>query len=109
MIFAKNLPEYSDNCKCKSDEVKWYVTLYNVDTREFKGLQYWLAHIMIRSNIPNLPDLNKELAARQIVVEFFKDPAQVSNSSLVRNANTLLLARGAKINFDKVMNWVGKS
>ena len=35
-------------------------------------------------------DMEKRLAAREIVVNFFKDPVQVSNSNLMRYANTLL-------------------
>ena len=42
-------------------------------------------------------------------MNFFKDAAQVSNSNLVRNANTLLLCGGAKINADGVINLIGKS
>ena len=55
------------------------------------------------------PDLNKRLGAREIVINFFKDAAQVSNSNLVHNANTLLLCGGAKINADGVINLIGKS
>ena len=56
------------------------------------------------------PDLNKRLAAREIVVNFFKDAAQLSNLNLLRNAaNTLLLTGGAKINAGGVINWIGKS
>ena len=50
LIGAKNLPEDFDNYKCEPDEVKLYVPLYDVDTGEFKGLQNWLAYIMVRGD-----------------------------------------------------------
>ena len=50
LICAKNLPEDFDNYECKPNEVKLCVPLYNTETGEFKGLQNWLAHSMVRGN-----------------------------------------------------------
>ena len=50
LICAKHLPEDFNNYKCKPDEVKLYVPLYNVATGEFKGIQNWLAYIMVRGD-----------------------------------------------------------
>ena len=55
------------------------------------------------------PDMEKRLVAREIIVNFFKDAVQVSNSNLVRNANTLLTSGNAKINPDEQISWIGKS
>ena len=49
------------------------------------------------------------MAAREIVINFFKDAVQVSNSNLVRNTNTLLTSANAKINPDHKLSWIGKS
>ena len=53
-------------------------------------------------------NLERRLAAKEIV-NFFKDAVQVSNSNLVRNANTLLTSGNAKINPDQEIWWIGKS
>ena len=53
--------------------------------------------------------LERRLAAKEIVINFFKDAVQVSNSNLVRNANTLLTSSNAKINPDQEIRWIGKS
>ena len=53
--------------------------------------------------------MEKRLVAREIIVNFFKDAVQVSNSNLVRNANTLLTSGNAKINPDEQISWIGKS
>ena len=50
LICAKNLPEDFDTYECKPDEVKLRVPLYNVEIGEFKGLQDWLAYIMVRGD-----------------------------------------------------------
>ena len=47
LICAKNLPEDFDNYECKPDEVKLYVPIYKNETGEYKGLQNWLAYIMV--------------------------------------------------------------
>ena len=46
-------------------------------------------------------DLERRLAAKEIVVNFFKDAVQVSDSNLVHNANKLLTTGIAKINPDQ--------
>ena len=56
----------------------------------------------------DLTDLEKRLAAREIVLKFFKDAVHVSNSNLVRNANNLLTTGNAKINLEEQLNWIGK-
>ena len=53
--------------------------------------------------------LERRLAAKEIVINFFKDAVQVSNSNLVRNTNTLLTSDNAKINPDQEIRWIGKS
>ena len=50
LICANNLVEDFNNYECKPDQVKLYVLLCNVDTGEFKGLQDWLAYIMVRGD-----------------------------------------------------------
>ena len=208
LICSKTMPEDFENCECKENEVKLCVPLYNVETGEFRGLQKWLACIIVRgdedemflsygfdedksnvlyssykqilSNIfqgtllkkhntvllneravqefsrmffflPSTtnrketinqffknvslhpidgryedfrkysatgrdfypqaldsPDMDKRLVAREIVVNFFKDAVQVSNSNLVRNANTLLTSGNVEINPDKQKSRIGK-
>ena len=54
-------------------------------------------------------DLEKRLAAREIVLTFFKDAAHASNSNLVKNANNLLTSGSAKINPEEQLSWIGKS
>ena len=49
-VCAGNLPEDFDNYECKPDEAKLCVPFYNVETGEFKGLQYWLAYIMVKDD-----------------------------------------------------------
>ena len=49
-------------------------------------------------------DLEKRLAAREIVLKFFKDAFHVCNSNLVRNANNLLTSGNAKINPKEQLN-----
>ena len=53
--------------------------------------------------------LERRQAAKEIVINFFKDVVQVSNSNLVLNANTLLTSGNAKINPDQEIRWIGKS
>ena len=50
LICTKNLPEDFDNYECKPNEIKLCVPLYNTETGEFKGLQNWLAYIIVRGN-----------------------------------------------------------
>ena len=54
-------------------------------------------------------DIEKRVVAREIVMNFFKDAVPVSNSNLVRNANTLLTSSNAKINPDEQISWIAKS
>ena len=41
------MPENFENYECKENEVKLCVPLYNVETGEFRGLQKWLAYIIV--------------------------------------------------------------
>ena len=50
LICAKNLPEDFENYECGADEVKLCVFLYHVQTGEFRGLQNWVAYIMVRGD-----------------------------------------------------------
>ena len=43
------MPEDFENYECKENEVK-RVPLYNIETREFRGLQKWFAYIMVRGD-----------------------------------------------------------
>ena len=52
---------------------------------------------------PDSNDPEKRCVAREVVVDFFKEAIEVSNSSLIRNANTLLLRGDTKIAED--FNW----
>ena len=45
-------------------------------------------------------DTKKKALARKIVINFFKDVVQISNSNLKRNVNTLLAKGEAKISSD---------
>ena len=199
LICAKKLPEDFDNYECGADEVNLCVPLYNVETGEFRGLQNWLAYIMLRgdddevflsygydedksnmlystykqilptifegtsskkhnpmllnersvqehskmffllpSTMDSCPfikidcryedfqkystqsrefrpqdldssDLERRLAAKEIIINFSKDAVQVSNSNLVQNANTLLTSGNTKTNPDQELSWIGKS
>ena len=42
-------------------------------------------------------DPEKRCVAREVVVNFFKEAIEVSNSNLIRNANTLLLKGDTKL------------
>ena len=57
-----------------------------------------MSHLHLRSNDPE-----KRCVAREVVVDFFKEAIEVSNSSLIRNANTLLLRGDTKLAED--FNW----
>ena len=50
LIYAKTMSEDFENYVCKENEVKLCVPLYNIETGEFKGLQKWLAYIMVRGD-----------------------------------------------------------
>ena len=49
-ICSKTMPEYFENYECKENEVKLCVPLYNVETGKLRGLQKWLASIMVRGD-----------------------------------------------------------
>ena len=46
LICSKTIPEDFENYECKENKVNLYVSLYNMETGEFRGLQKWLAYIM---------------------------------------------------------------
>ena len=48
LICAKNLPEDFKNYECKQDEVKTFVSNYNVKTSDFLGVQNWLGTMNMR-------------------------------------------------------------
>ena len=52
-------------------------------------------------------DPEKRCVAREVVVNFFKEAIEVSNSNLIRNANTLLLKGDTKIADD--FNWINQN
>ena len=44
------MPEDFDDYQCKENEVKLCVPHCNIETEEFKGLQKWLAYIMVQGD-----------------------------------------------------------
>ena len=89
--FFKNLSLHPIDCR-HEDFTKYSVT----------GRDFYLQDL-------DSPDMEKRLAAREIVVNLFKDAARVSNSNLVRNANTLLTSGNAKIDPHEQISCTGKS
>ena len=85
------------------------VSLHPIDCQYEDFKKYSQDKTDFRPQGLDLPDLNKRLAAKEIVVNVFKDAARVSDSNLVRNANTLLMTGDTKVNADGVINWTGKS
>ena len=102
------LPSTTDR-KEKINQFVKNVSLYPIDCWYKDFRKYSWNQTDFRPQDLDSPDLNKRLVAREIVVNFLKDAAQVSNSNLVHNVNTLLLTGNAKINSVEVIPWIGKS
>ena len=89
--FQKNVSLHPINCRYK-------------DFQKYSGIG-----VDFKPEDLDSSDLEKRSAAKEIVLNFFKNPAQVSNWNLVRNANTLLTKGGTKINPDQKISWIEKS
>ena len=85
------------------------VFLHPIDCRYEYFQKYSRIDVDFKLSGLDSPDLEKRSVAKEIVLNFFKDAAQVSNSNLVWNANALLTKGNAKINADQEISWIGKS
>ena len=102
------LPSTTDRIE-KINQFFKNVTLHPVDCRYEDFQKYSPTTRDFRLQDLDLSDLERRLAAKEIVINFFKDAVQVSNSNLVRNTNTLLTSANAKINLDQEISWIAKS
>ena len=102
------LPSTTDR-KEKLNQFFKNVSLHPIDCRYEDFRKYFVVGRDFCPQDLDSTDLEKRLAAREIVLTFFKDAAHASNSNLVKNANNLLTSGSAKINLEEQLSWIGKS
>ena len=102
------LPSTTDR-KEKLNQFFKNVSLHPIDCRYEDFRKYFVVGRDFCPQDLDSTDLEKRLAAREIVLTFFKDAAHASNSNLVKNANNLLTSGSAKINPEEQLSWIGKS
>ena len=85
------------------------IFLHPIDCRYENFQKYSRISVDFKPQDLDSPGLEKRSVAKEIALNFFKDAAQVSNSNLVENANTLLTKGSAKINPEQEISWTGKS
>ena len=102
------LPPTTDR-KEKLNQFFKNVSLHPIDCRYEDFRKYFVVGRDFCPQDLDSTDLEKRLAAREIVLTFFKDAAHASNSNLVKNANNLLTSGSAKINPEEQLSWIGKS
>ena len=84
-------------------------SFHSIDCRYDGFKKYSRNQIDFRLQDLDLSDLKRRVAAREIIVNFFKDAVHVSNSNLVRYSSTLMLKECAKISAEEDLQWIGKS
>ena len=102
------LPSTMDR-KQKINKFQKNVSLHPINCRYKDFQKYSGIGVDFKPEDLDSSDLKKRSAAKEIVLNFFKNPAQASNWNLVRNANTLLTKGGTKINPDQKISWIEKS
>ena len=102
------VPSTTDR-KEKINQFQKNVSLHSIDCRYENFQKYSRIGVEFKLQDLDSSDLERRSATKEIVLNFFKDTAQVSNSNLVQNANTLLTKGSAEINPDQEISWIGKS
>ena len=85
------------------------VSLHPIDCRYEDFLKLSSKGIKFKPQDLHSLDPEKKPAAKETVINVFKNAAQILNSNFIRNANTLFTKGGAKFNPDQEISWIGKS
>ena len=95
-FYLPSTTDYKESINQYRDQVQLYPVdcLYNDFTKYLSMGEKFMPQDL------DSKDTKKRALAREIVVNFFKDAIQISNSNLKRNANTLLAKGEAKISSD---------
>ena len=101
------LPSTTDR-KEKVNKFMTNVSLHPIDVRYEDFQKYSRNRIDFKPQDLDLTYFDKKIAAREIVLNFFKEAVTVSNSNLVRNARALLLRGTTNIDSEE-FKWVGES
>ena len=100
------LPSTTDR-KEKINKFMTNVSLHHIDVRYEDFQKYSRNRIAFKPQDLDSTDLEKKAAAREIVLNHFKEAVAVSNSNLVRNVRTFLLRGTTNIDSEE-FKWLGE-
>ena len=96
------------DCKEKINKFFNNVHLYPIDCAYEDFSDYFLKKkIFYQQHLDSRFPEERE-AAKEIVLSYFKHIAEISNSNLIRNANSLIAKNEVKIDPDVEFSWIGE-